>query len=209
MKCSEIQELFGVYWDLPNDDLRRTAVDKHLLGCAVCAEEFQIWEESTILIRSAAEDTTVLDYEPTVSNKVMNRIYQEESWRIPVPDRMYAISHGLRRNLTAVIAFSLVLFSLSFLFSLVYDSASKDDFASAGSNLFELQAPQSLEASGSDAMNGHVISSAVASLNPSLMEPLRFNVGPIHSYSHYLLVLSILGLICTMLIMNWFSRTKA
>ena len=30
MKCSEIQELFGVYWDLPNDDLRRAAVDKHI-----------------------------------------------------------------------------------------------------------------------------------------------------------------------------------
>lgn len=105
MKCSEIQELFGVYWDLPNDDLRRTAVDEHIATCAECAEEFQIWEESTILIRTAAIDSELPDYEPMVSGKVMSRIYEDESWRIPVSERMYTISYKLRRNLTAVIAF--------------------------------------------------------------------------------------------------------
>lgn len=209
MKCSEIQELFGIYWDLPNDDLRRTAVDKHIATCPECAEEFQIWEESTILIRTAAIDNEVPEYESMVSNKVMNRIYENESWRIPIPERMYAISYTFRRNLTAVIAFCLALFVFSFLFAIVYDGTPQSSIASADNTLFDLQAPQALKSNNGESMNGHKMVDAVASLNPSFMEPLRFHVGPIHSYPHYLLVVSILGLIATIIIMNWLSRTKS
>jgi hypothetical protein len=210
MKCSDIQELFGVYWDLPNDDLRRIAVDKHMKSCASCVEEFHIWEESTMLIRCVSADKTVSPHSPSVSNKVMNRIYEDESWRIPIPERMYAISYSLRRNLTVVIACSLALFVVSFIFAILYDGNSNVPMPTAESSMFDLQAPQALESVGAEqSMNGHTMGSAVASLDPSFMEPLRFNVGPIHSYPHYLLVISILGLIGTMLVMNWFSRTKA
>ncbi|MEC0226933.1 anti-sigma factor family protein [Paenibacillus alba] len=208
MKCSEIQELFGVYWDLPNDDLRRVAVDKHIATCAECAEEFQIWEESTMLIRTAAIDSELPDYEPKVSNMVMNRIYENESWRLPVTERMYAISYKLRRNLTAVIAFCIALFVFSFLFAVVYEGTPQSTIASADNSLFDLQAPQALKSTNAESMNGHKMKDAVASLNPSFMEPLRFHVGPIYSYPHYLLVVSILGLIATIIIMNWLSRTK-
>jgi predicted anti-sigma-YlaC factor YlaD len=210
MKCSDIQELFGVYWDLPNDDLRRIAVDKHIKNCESCAEEFHIWEESTMLIRNAAVDGVPSSKNSIVSDKVMNRIYEDESWRIPIPERMYAISYSLRRNLMAVIACSLALFVISFLFAIIYDNGSEVSLASAEPSMFDLQAPQALDAGNTNvSMNGHSMGSAVASLNPSFMEPLRFNVGPIHSYPHYLLVVSILGLIGTMLVMSWLSRTKA
>jgi hypothetical protein len=208
MKCSDIQELFGVYWDLPNDDLRRAAVDKHIATCPVCAEEFKIWEESTFLIRSASINKELPDYKPLVSDKVMNRIYENETWRIPVQERMYAISYTFRRNLTAVIAFCLALFMFSFLFAIYYEGAPQSTIAAADNSLFDLEAPQALKSSQTESMNGHQMVDAVASLNPSFMEPIRFHVGPITSYPHYLLVISILGLISTMLIMNWFSRTK-
>jgi hypothetical protein len=210
MRCSDIQELFGDYWDLPNDDLRRASVDIHIKNCQSCTDEFQIWAESSNLIKYAAEDSSESGYQHTVSDKVMKRIYRDESWRIPIPDRMYAISYSLRRNVTMVIAFSIALFAFSFLFTAVYDNSTKVSVASAGSSLYDLQAPKALDANNSsESMNGHEMGSAVASLSPSIMEPLRFNVGPIDSYPHYLLVVSILGLISTMLIMNWFTRTKA
>lgn len=110
----------------------------------------------------------------------------------------------------AVIACSLALFVISFLFAIIYDNGSEVSLASAEPSMFDLQAPQALDAGNTNvSMNGHSMGSAVASLNPSFMEPLRFNVGPIHSYPHYLLVVSILGLIGTMLVMSWLSRTKA
>lgn len=198
-----------MYWDLPNDDLRRTAVDEHIATCAECAEEFQIWEESTILIRTSAIENELPDYEPMVSSKVMNRIYEDESWRIPVTERMYTISYKLRRNLTAVFALFLALFVFSFLFAIVYDGTPQSTMAAADNSLYDLQAPQAMKSTGAESMNGHKMVDAVASLNPSFMEPLRFQVGPIHSYPHYLLVVSILGLIATIIVMNWLSRTKA
>jgi hypothetical protein len=209
MNCSDIQELFGDYWDLPDDDLRRVAVDSHIKNCSSCEEEFQIWEESTILIRTAVESKPESDYQHPVSYKVMNRIYNDESWRVPIPDRMYAISYSLRRNFTAVIAFSLALFAVSFLFSVLHDQSSEAAFVSSASK-YDLQAPKAFVPNeNSSSLNGKALGGAVASLNSGFMEPLSFNVGPIHSYPHYLLVISILGLIASMLIMNWFSRTRA
>ncbi|MGG1515124.1 zf-HC2 domain-containing protein [Paenibacillus oryzisoli] len=208
MTCNEIQELFGVYWDLPNDDLRRKAVDAHLLKCPACAEEFQMWEESMVLIRTAADEQELASYEPVISGKVMDRIYEDESWRIPVSERLYNISYRLRRNLTAVIAFCLALFIFSFLFAIVYEGSPQTTMASADNSIFDLQAPQALKSPDTESMNGHKLGDAVASLNPSFMEPLRFHVGPIHSYPHYLLVISLLGLTATIIIMNWLSRTK-
>jgi hypothetical protein len=210
MKCIEIQELFGLYWDLPNDDLRRQAVDKHIESCPECAEEFQIWKESKELIRCAAEEEDAYIGTPQISNLVMKRIYQDESWRIPVPDRYYSISYKMRRNLTAVVAFCLALFMFSFLFSLVYEDKSDSTVAFSDSSVFGLQAPHTITASAkSGSMDGHIMTTAVASLNQQIIEPVKFHVGPIDSYSHYLLVISILGLTSTMLIMNWLSRTKA
>jgi hypothetical protein len=206
MKCSEVQELFGLYWDLPNDDLRRQAVDKHVETCSACAEEFQFWKETGDLIRIATTDEMPAEPFP-ISRKVMDRIYEDESWRVPVAERMYAISYRMRRNLTAVISFCLALFMFSFLFSLVYGehtSAQGNDMPTFG-----LQAPQVITASAqTNSMDGHVMT-AMASIGQPMIEPLRYHVGPIDSYSHYLLVLSILGLTCTMLILNWFSRTKS
>jgi hypothetical protein len=206
MKCGEVQELFGLYWDLPNDDLRRQAVDTHIEHCTACAEEFQFWKETGELIRIATTDERPSEPFP-ISRKVMDRIYEDEAWRVPVVERMYAISFKMRRNLTAVISFCLALFMFSFLFSLVYGERTM----SQGSDVptFGLQAPQVISASAQEnSMDGHVMT-AMASIGQPMIEPLRYHVGPIDSYSHYLLVLSILGLTCTMLIMNWFSRTKS
>lgn len=206
MKCSEIQELFGQYWDIPNDDLRRQAVDKHIEHCEACAEEFQFWKETGDLIREATTDSVPEEPFP-ISRQVMDRIYEDESWRIPVAERMYAISYKMRRNLTAVISFCLALFMFSFLFSLVYGQQGTSQHAD--DPVFGLQAPQAITASAkASSMDGHVMT-AMASIGQPMIEPLKFHVGPIDSYSHYLLVLSILGMTCTMLIMNWLSRTKA
>jgi hypothetical protein len=137
----------------------------------------------------------------------MDRIYEDESWRIPVAERMYAISYKMRRNLTAAIAFCLALFMFSFLFSVV--NGQQDASNQADAPVFGLQAPQAITASAkAGSMDGHVMT-AMASIGQPMIEPLKFHTGLFDSYSHYLLVLSIIGMTCTLLIMNWLSRTKA
>lgn len=206
MKCNEVQELLPVYWDLPAEDERRLQADKHIHGCAACREEFEIWRESTELIRSTLHETNRQEIEepaPTISGRVMKRIYEDEPWRLPVTERVYNFSYTLRRNLTAAIAFSLALFMFSFLYSLIYTGPADDGFASE-SITFGIQ-PVASASSG----QGNAIDSGLLTASIRPQEPFMFKDGLIQSYPDYLLVLSLLGLTVTLLIMNWLSRTKA
>ncbi|MEX2460805.1 MAG: zf-HC2 domain-containing protein [Paenibacillaceae bacterium] len=208
MKCGDIQELFGIYFDLPDDDLRRKCVDEHILRCQDCAEEFEVWLESTNLIRSI-HVTPQLPRESTpLVDKVMSRIYEDESWRIPVNNRIYSIPYKLRRNLTAMIALCLAVFVVSFLFNLVYPSHSiltAEETSPYGFN-------QVASAAGVSAGN-EVISTekafsvtALASTSAIIVKPIKLSY--IHT-PNYWLALSLLGLISALLTMNWLSRTRS
>jgi predicted anti-sigma-YlaC factor YlaD len=207
MKCSEIQDLFGVYFDLPEDDPLRISVDAHVKGCQTCREEHEIWIESTALIQTVRDIPLRANKSTAISNRVMSQIYETESWRMPVHDRIYAIPYKLRRNLTAVIALCLAVFMFSFLYSIVNGGT--------GNTMLSEQSPygfhQAANASANTvdlSLNVHSMTrTAFATTNASMIEPLK--LGPIHSYPDYFLALSLLGLISTLLIMNWFSRTRA
>lgn len=209
MRCNDVQELFGVYFDLPEDDLRRQCVDEHISRCAACREEFEIWKESTDLIRLAAVDEPLAP--PVVmpiTNQVMSRIYKDESWRLPIADRIYNIPYKLRRNLTAVIAFCLALFMFSFLYTIVSDNTKEVATAEQGTQYGFKQAVRASSDTPGDALNVHNMSRpTLASVGPTIIEPIK--IGPIRTMPDYLLALSILGLISTLLIMNWLSRTRA
>lgn len=206
MKCSDIQELFGIYFDLPEGDERRRSVDDHIRGCESCREEFEMWKESTDLIRMAKEDTVpYLIDAPRVSDQVMSRIYKSESWKMPVSDRIYAIPYKLRRNMTAVIAFCLALFMVSLMYNFMDNDVNLSAQATAQ---YGIKQAAKVSESPSDALNVHTMSRAVvASASPTIIDPVK--LGPIRTVPDYLLSLSILGLISTLLIMNWLSRTRA
>ena len=206
MKCEDIQELFGDYFDLPETDLKRVCVDEHVRRCEVCAEQFEIWEESLLLIQSAARDIPSSSKEPyMISSQVMDRIYKEESWRIPIAERIYAIPYRIRRNLTAVLSFSLALFMFSFMYMIAGGDLLQKEEAQSSSYGFH-QAARASEESSAFMNVSNVPKLALASTSGRVIEPMK--LGPIHSYADYLLALSILGLISCLLIMNWLSRTR-
>jgi predicted anti-sigma-YlaC factor YlaD len=205
MKCSEVQEIFCLYWDLPKDDLRRIRVDEHTKRCASCAEEFDIWKESTHLIQAAALSSIERTAPAQISSGVMERIYSSESWRIPVPDRTYNISYRLRRQLTVIIAFCLALFMFSALSSIFLINGLNEPKSKVelGGLLPVANALGEEELGSSDFTSIEGV--AVASLS----DPLVLKVGVIQTTPDYLFALSFLGLIGALLIMNWLSRIKA
>ncbi|MCZ8512958.1 zf-HC2 domain-containing protein [Paenibacillus filicis] len=209
MKCNDIHECFGIYWDLPEDDPKRQAVDDHIRHCEQCAEEFEIWRESTLLIRSTAEEAEPVYSVSPVSSNVMKRIYEDESWRMPIGARMYHFSYKLRRNLTAIIAFCLALFMFTFLFLVMDHQKGVETASGPESSVFgRLGDPVVVASSQEDSMNVHSMPTAVASLK-GFSKPFTYQVGPIHTMQDYLLFVSLLGLTCTLLIMNWLSRTRS
>lgn len=198
MKCHEVEQALAAYWDLPESDDRRRAVDKHIGHCASCKEQFAIWEESTRLIRSTVGTIGgEADYVP-VSRQVMSRIYADESWRIPIPQRMYAFSYKMRRSLTAVVALCMTLFVFGFVMSMMGVGA-EDKTPQYG-----MKPVASVTADAS--MKGKTFPVATASLKDPYMVTM---IGPYRSVPDFMVVVSLLGLTATILIMNWLARTKA
>ncbi|WP_426453595.1 anti-sigma factor family protein [Paenibacillus sp. S-38] len=206
MKCEDIHEWLGVYWDLPENDPNRESVDRHILDCPDCAEEFEIWQESTELIRSAAGREELPGPAVSVSSNVMSRIYADESWRVPVGVKLYDFSSKLRRNLTALIGLSIAAFLFTFFISLNGEPAPKPGLVEQASIFGRIGDPIAA-ASGQESMNVRSMPTAVASLK-GFNEPFMYSVGPIHTVRDYLLFISLLGLTATLLTMNWLFRTR-
>ncbi|MDF2938283.1 MAG: zf-HC2 protein [Paenibacillaceae bacterium] len=206
MKCEDIQERLGIYFDLPEEDEDRIAVDEHIRQCETCREEFRIWEESADLIRLSHEEIEpVLYSSPMVTDQVMKRIYQQEAWRTPIPNRIYSISFALRRKLTVMAAFFVALFLVSFLHTAYNTQHSAEPVPTKD---YGINQAAKATINPADSLNVHSMpNTTMASVSPTIIDPVK--IGPLRSIPDYMLSLSILGLISTLLIMNWLSRTRA
>ncbi len=194
MKCEEAAEWFGIYGDLPENSADKLAVDLHVQSCKDCEEEFRIWEESTLLIHELPLDDDQ-DYVPIssmqINQKVMDRIYSEQSWYMPATRRTYAFSFLFRKRVAGVLAMLLALFVCGFLYA----------------------------AFGNGTMNGRDSANAFAVSHQygddirldipvaSLSDPMILNVSP--AVPEYWIAFSIVGMIMTLLILNWFSRVRS
>ncbi|WP_274651632.1 zf-HC2 domain-containing protein [Paenibacillus humicola] len=201
MKCLEVQETLGVYWDLNEDDAERMAVDEHLRTCPSCREEFEIWEESERLIRGfSAEEPETEQPVDRVNRSVMDRIYAEQSWFMPVTSRSYHFSRSFRRNVTAIIACCLAIFVCGLFYLL---SGPGDSTSTA-----QVQKLTGVLETANAASDNSVISADFYADVPvaSISDPIILNVVP--TVPQYWVALSLIGIIMTLLIMNWFSRTR-
>lgn len=207
MKCEKIREQIGGYWDLPETDPRRREVDEHVRTCPACSEEFKIWEESNRLIRRAPKwsDSSDPASKPVpIADKVMDRIYSEESWKLPVSERIHGLSYKLRRNLTLVIAFCMAVFMVSFFHSLFNRPVPRQQEAEDYAGIV----PVASAVNHSDSTAG-TLDSLQGVPVASISDPLILRVGHMSASPDYLLIISILGMALTILIMNWLMRVRA
>jgi hypothetical protein len=203
MKCSEIRELFGDYWDLHEDDWKRVRVDEHVKRCTECAEEFKLWHESAELIQSSVFLAIDVPAAPqgAMSRKVMDRIYTDEAWRVPVSSRMYTIPPRLRVRFTALIACFLALFVCGFLYNLIVPEHTPSDRTTAG--------VIAVSALGGDEDSGYALDGLGGIEVASIGDPVILSMPTVDSYPDYMLVLSLLGFVCSLLTLNWFARLRS
>src|SRR5690554_4543166 len=115
MNCNECNEILAEYWDLPDNDIRKVSANRHLSNCQSCHEEFAMWKTSTDWIQISKESEQIgIDYKP-VTTDVMSRIYQNESWRLPLTFKNYTFSYKARRNIMATFAIFMALFIVTFI----------------------------------------------------------------------------------------------
>jgi hypothetical protein len=114
------------------------------------------------------------------------------------------ITQKMRRNFTTAILCCLTLFCFSFLYSLAYGGPENGGAVmNADRPIYGLQ-PVAAASASPGSLDVHTMSSAVASLS----DPFLLKVGPIHTISDYMLAISLIGMVSTLLILNWLSRTR-
>lgn len=199
MRCDEAGEWFGVYWDLPQDAPERLAVDLHVRECPACAEEFRLWEESESMIQQLPDNERTFEEASSaqwVNDNVMNRIYAEQSWFLPPVRRTYAFSYAFKRKIAGLLAGLLAVFVCGFLYTTMgtigIDDGRSEVISSAGAF-----------AANHSFGDGVHLEVPVASIG----DPIMLYVSP--ATPEYWVALSMLGIVMTLLILNWLSRVRS
>lgn len=203
MKCEDIQQWLSEYWDWPEEEIRRHQVNHHIRSCSACREEFRMWQESAKLIQDYSEAGRMNASEPRVTDSVMNRIYADEAWRIPIPHRTYNISYRMRKIMTLMMAFFLAVFVVSLFHSLTTVKAEEPR------NEWMTIAPvaQTINASILDAGDDDAILQGVPIA--SISDPLVLRIGTVNPDPNYWIAFSLLGIVSIILTMIWLSRVRS
>lgn len=201
MNCRDMQELLGKYWDLPENDLRRTAVSEHIRKCQLCANEYKIWQESAQWITHAGKELSDMPTSSSVKSAVMNRIYAEEQWRRPVTERRYSLTRRATMALRASVAACFMIFVFSFVFAIFEQPEEQSAYAFRPGVVPVMSAEQSgvydPDILQHDAPTASVTAPFILELDTGQAQP------------NYLIVLSIIGVVFTLLIMSWLSRLRS
>ncbi|WP_028593546.1 hypothetical protein [Paenibacillus assamensis] len=201
MKCAEALEWISVYSDMPEDDPQRLSIQSHLSVCEGCAEEYLIWAASEAwtddLVESSLAEAEINGPITFDSSLVMDRIYSEQEWLMPVHRRSHVMSLKMRNILVGVMSFCIVVFMSSLIVMAVYpnkaetgpsDQSGIIPTAIAGSNSTEL-----------DITIGDVPYSETS-------EPLILQVVP--TIPEYWIVYSLVGIIIASLLYHYLARMR-
>jgi hypothetical protein len=200
MNCQDVLERMGEYRDLAAGDPAREAIDRHIRECESCRAEFLFWQRSAELIRTVGEPEGGFARTGSVAARVMARIYETESWRKPVAQHVYSLSWRVRRNIMVCFAMCLALFFASLFFVLVPDAGE----ANRGSE-FSIQVVTVVaQGQAPDAQAAMFQDSPVVSIGPTVLF-----TGKAQTFANVYLAASVLGVIVTLLLMNWLSRLRA
>lgn len=205
MTCADIQKRIASYWD-DLDESARLEVDRHLETCADCKAEFDFWRESMEMMREVSMPQEELpewgsrEKPLDLSQAVMHRIYSDDRWRQPLSEKIYSFANPLRRKVTGLIAFFVSLFLFSVLFSL---SSGEAGTAVVYGSMLEVASASVVPMAGVKDGGGSGINVARV-----VMDPAMVRMGPLDYSTNYLLVLSLLGLISSLIILNWFMRIR-
>ncbi|MGP0586906.1 anti-sigma factor family protein [Paenibacillus timonensis] len=199
MNCREAQELFGLLRDLPEQHPQRILLERHLLGCESCADEYQHWEESLDMLQYIPMEVTEEQAE-TVNRRVMDRIYAESPWL--APDVKRGVTRRFRRRVVFWAASFLAIFLCSFVFLLMDHTPSNQKAAEPMTGIL----PTAVAAAGSETDAYADFSFAMPSASRGIVEPFAVQMGP--AYPQYWMVLSMAGMLLALFSWKGLRRTK-
>ncbi|MBH5317942.1 hypothetical protein I6N90_09010 [Paenibacillus sp. GSMTC-2017] len=200
MNCESAVLRFSDYAEMSDDDNEKMLLEEHLLECEDCAQQFEFWQESELLIRQYSNESAHIGPSDHVNRTVMERIYMEQSWYMPIASKSYQFSKSFRRNVAILIAGCMAMFACAFfIFLFENKEVSSEEEMKQLTGIFD-----AVNASG----DSHVLSAGYHAEIPvaSISDPFVLTVVP--SFPQYYVALSLLGLVMALLMLNWLSRTR-
>lgn len=202
MNCKQVDELLHTYWQLDEENPLRIEIEAHLFECEHCAANldlgpiaFPVLDEEDQPLNSNGSYSS----SQHISENVMKRIYEEEAWYMPITSKRYQFSKSFRRNVAIIIASCLAMFSIA-LFMFIFDYY-KDTSAITTAKVSGLV--DVANASTSEGVSAIYTSSIPVA---SISDPIVMQVVP--TFPQYYVALSFVGIIMTLLVMGWFTRTR-
>jgi anti-sigma factor RsiW len=204
MNCKKVQRMLPDYVEGKLPLALEEEVEKHLKECNTCQEEYSFYiDSSKVLLHSPILPAA---YEHlTVSDKVMERILQENKWAAPAPERAREISPLLRKIITGLaITVLLACFLPVFILGQQLNEAmhqtpidtATDTVASAESLPFSSEG-----ARGSTTIQYGIVASTINPISYSSLQKEQPHV-------HYGLLSALFGILITVVSMSWLSRSK-
>ncbi|URN94111.1 MAG: zf-HC2 domain-containing protein [Candidatus Pristimantibacillus lignocellulolyticus] len=202
MKCNEIEQFINSYMELDENDPLRIEIEAHLFDCEHCSSLLELDYSTISFSEYPFDDTDIkgtnIDY---INKHVMDRIYAEEAWYLPIATKSYQFSRNFRRNIAMIIASCLAMFSIAlFVFIFDYKEDTKSTIAANVSGVVDIANANSINLVSSNIYKGQI---PVASIS----DPIVMQVVP--TFPQYYVALSLLGIIMTILLLNWFTRTRS
>lgn len=213
MRCEEVQDRLEEYCDNRLPELMRRKISHHLGMCNSCRSEYEVISESGAWLQSDREQYASVSMTKSIVEAVMARIMSEEKWAIPIGKKVFTLTARMRR--IGVSAAIILLFLCSF--TLYTKTDNHDVFAAAmvsptishevvsASEDKEMSPAQPHENIGLDEVEQGPTELAAS---PTSNIPLNHGI-PVNedkSSHNYSLILSLFGIVVTVITMSWMSR---
>lgn len=202
MKCNEIEQFKDSYLELGEDDPLRIEIEAHLFDCEHCSSLLELDFSSISFPELSFVESDIkhmnIDY---INKNVMDRIYAEEPWYMPILTKNYHFSRNFRRNIAIIIACCLAMFSIAlFVFIFDYKKEPSGIITENVSGVVEIANAENVNLVGLSIYKGQIPVTSIS-------DPIVMQVVP--TFPQYYVALSLLGLVMIVLVVHWFARTRS
>jgi len=214
MRCEEVQEILPEYAENLLPEVTKRRVDNHMAACSACRADYEVWSDSGEWMKMDKEEYHSVTPSRSIVDAVMARILSEEKWAIPIGRKIFSVTARMRRMSASVAVLLLMLFT----FTLYVNTSSTEEANSLvingevmamntpkvqvisssmqtddGTYVVEAQTPVAQE---------EPLANATASIVPIDGKPNTSDI----TKPNYSVMLSVLGILITVITMSWLTR---
>ncbi|MGN7468962.1 zf-HC2 domain-containing protein [Brevibacillus sp. SAFN-007a] len=213
MKCEEVQEILPDYAENLLPEVTQRRVDHHMASCYACRSDYEIWSDSGEWMKMDKEEYHSVTPSRSIVDAVMARILSEEQWAIPIGRKIFSVTARMRRMGASVAVLLLLLFT----FTLYVNTSSTEANALViDGEVMAMNTPKTQVISSSMQTDDgtYVVEAQPFSSQPNALASATASIVPLDgkpttadaAKPNYLIVLSVFGILITVLTMSWLTR---